>query len=84
MRLLLFLSALLTALAGGTGARAMAQPVQASAAAAIVAPLAVTAAPVFIRFAAPAYGSVPPLRFAAPRLSGTVALPPLYAERRRE
>ena len=84
MRLLLLLSALLSALTGVVGTRATAQPVQASAAAILAPARIAAAAPMAARFAAPAYGSIPPLRLIAPRVFGVVARQPLYAERRRE
>ncbi|WP_174291362.1 hypothetical protein [Sphingomonas bacterium] len=84
MRLLLLISALLTALTGVTGTRAAAQPVQASAAATIALPRLVAVSPVTSRFTVPAYGTVPPLQLVAPRLVSVAAARVLYAERRRE
>ena len=83
MRLLLLLSALLTALSGVTGARTTAQPVQASAAAAVAVTRAVAVSPASPRFVAAPYPSRPPLRLALPR-PAVVASRALYAERRRE
>lgn len=83
MRLLLLLSALLTALTGVAGTRATAQPVQASAAAIAAMPRAVAVSPVSARFVAPSYGSLPPLRLGLPLVSAVTARI-LFAERRRE
>ncbi len=84
MRLLLLLSALFTALAGVTGTRAQAQPVQASAV--TLAPAASAAAPsvAIARFAAASFGRVPPLQPPLPLRLGVAARRLLYAERRRE
>jgi hypothetical protein len=84
MRLLLLLSALLSALSGVVGTRALGQPVQASAAIAAAAPRAVVAASVAARFAAPTYNLLPPLQLTLPQLSEMGTSYPLYAERRRE
>lgn len=84
MRLLLLLSALFTALAGITGTRAEAQPVQASALASASIAAAVATPSAAIRFAMPSFGRVPPAMPALPRLVGAAAARLLYAERRRE
>ena len=84
MRLLLLLSALLSALSGITGTRATAQPVQASAPASIAVTRAVAVSPASSRFVAASYTSRPPLRLALPRPAAVVADRALYAERRRE
>lgn len=84
MRLLLLLSALFTALAGITGTRADAQPVQASALAATPAAIAARAPTTALRFVTASFGRVPPAMPALPRLTGAAASRLLYAERRRE
>ena len=84
MRLLLLLSALLTALTGVAGPRVQAQPMQASATAIAALPHAVAASSVALRFAAPAYSSMPPRRLDLPRFESAATSRLLYAERRRE
>ena len=84
MRLLLLLSALLTALSGVTCTRAVAQPVQASAAALASVPRAKAVSPAARRFVAASYRSLPPLGLAVTPPVPRLATRLLYAERRRE
>lgn len=84
MRLLLLLSALLTALAGVTGTRVAAQPVHASAVAAVERARAVVVVPASRRPVAALYAALPPLTLGARASVAAIAARPLYAERRRE